>query len=359
MNRRLAIVMAPAVFWGAACIPAPLPTPAEQSVIADLDRSQQPPLYRKLYDYAFLPEVQYDQQKVRLRIWLHYMEFDTYQLGLLDELITFSAGEFAAVEKREREVTTGYEPEVQGVYRQIWDAMERDAPEAELAALAGTLDVDKRRETDLLEIRARSVRTVLDRQGDFLRTLTPAQDTKFADAVFALRHRLDPYANPGDFNSLVGTVYVAGEFGRLTQPTFDPAEDHLNIGGLWSPAPEKLAGPYFQDARRDVVLYMLLLEPALPEASAAAKSARARRGDARVDPALPGEGTPIQPVAPPPGVGAPPAAAGVPAAPTPAPSGQPVPAPPGAPVPASPAPPARGQPVPPQPGVPAPPAPPG
>lgn len=317
------------------CIPDPLPTPAEQVVAADLDRAQTPPLYRKLYDYAFLPEVQYDEQKVRLRIWLHYMEFDTYQLGLLDELITFSAGEFAAVEKREREVAESYEREVQAVYGSIWDAMERDATEAELAALADTLDVNKRRESELLEIRSRSVRTILDRQEDFLRTLTPAQDTKFADAVFALRHRLDPYANAGDFNSLIGTVYVAGDYGRLTQPTFDPAEDHLNIGGLWSPAPEKLAGPYFQDARRDVVLYMLLIEPALPEAIAAAKAARARRGE------------PAPGVAPVPVPGEPPPPGAAPG------EGGVAPVPGSAPLPGVPEPPAPGKPEAPPPGLPA------
>ena len=126
----------------------------------------------------------------------------------------------------------------------------------------------------MLELRSTSVRTILDREQTFLGTLTPKQDTLFADAIFALRHRLDPWANPGDFHELVGTVYVAGQFGTLTQPTYDPGEDHLNIGGLWSPEPEKLAGPYFQDARRDVILYMLLLEPALLDAVAAVKAER-------------------------------------------------------------------------------------
>lgn len=315
---------------GVGCVTAPLPTPAEQAVEADMVRDQAPPLYRKLYDYAFLPAVQHDEQKVRLRIWLHYMEFDTYQLGLLEELVTFSAGEFAAVEKRESEVAKAFEPEVQAVYREIWAAMERDASESELSALADRLDVNKRREAELLDLRARSVRTVLAREEDFLRTLSPQQDTKFADAVFALRHRLDPYANPGDFNSLIGTVYVAGQFGRLTQPTFDPAEDHLNIGGLWSPNPEQLSGPFFQDARRDVVLYMLLLEPALSEALVAAKAARARRGEAAGarsaapipasgEPPPPVVGAPAEPVpgaAPAPGT-PPPPTPGIPEAPTP------------------------------------------
>ena len=68
----------------AACGDDPQPLPSEAG--AAIDRSLEPPLYRKLYDYAFLPEVQREEQRVRLRIWLRHMEFNRYQLGLLQEL---------------------------------------------------------------------------------------------------------------------------------------------------------------------------------------------------------------------------------------------------------------------------------
>jgi hypothetical protein len=319
----------------AGCIDEPLPTPAAAEVQADLDRDALPPLYRKLYDYAFLPAVQADEQRVRLRIWLHYMEFDRYQLGVLSELVAFARREFTAVEEKNRQIVESYEPAVAGVYRRIWEAMERDASEDELATLADTLDPVKRREADLLAVRAASVRAVLDAEEPFLRTLRPEQDTRFADAVFALRHRLDPWANPGDFHALVGTVYVAGDFGTLTQPTYDPAEDHLNIGGLWSEDPQALAGPYFQDARRDVILYMLLLEPTLPEAIEAVRAERARRGEAGTEGVAPAEGVPG---------GAPAAVPGEP----------PEAVAPGLPSPGVPAAPSPGVPEPPTPGVPAP-----
>ncbi len=268
------------------CALPPEPPPSAAAAVADLDRAAEPPLYRKLYDYAFLPEVQEREQRVRLRIFLRHLDFDLYQLGLLEELHALVGRERAGVAARQAEIVAAHEPEVAKVYDALWAGMDAGQTDAELAVVAEQLDAVGRRESELLELRAASVRAVLDHEQTFLGTLTQRQDVLFADAIFALRHRLDPYANPGDFHELVGTVYVAGEFGTLTRPTYDPAEDHLNIGGLWSPEPEKLAGPYFQDARREIILYMLLLEPAFPEALAAVKAERLASGTA-VAPAAP------------------------------------------------------------------------
>lgn len=273
-----------ALLLGACTLP-PEPPPSEAAVAAAVDRAAEPPLYRKLYDYAFLPQVQDREQRVRLRIFLRHLDFDLYQIGLMEELHALVARERAAVTAREAEIVAAYEPQVGAVYDELWAAMEAGRSEAELAAIGDKLDVIDRREAELLELRAASVRAILDRESPLLATFTQKQDVLFADAVFALRHRLDPYANPGDFHELVGTVYVAGEFGTLTRPTYDPEEDHLNIGGLWSPAPEKLTGPYFQEARQEVILYMLLLEPALPEALAAVRAERTAAAAATPTPA--------------------------------------------------------------------------
>lgn len=318
------------LLFACACALPPEPPPSAVAAAADLVRAETPPLYRKLYDYAFLPEVQAVEQRVRLRIWLRYMNFDRYQLGQLEELAGFARREFDAVHARHAEIVGSYEPLVGAVWAELDAAQSAGATEDELAKIAEKLDSVDRRETELLELRSSSVRAILDQEQTFLSTLTPKQDTYFADAIFVLRHRLDPWSNPGDFHELVGTVYVAGEFGTLTRPTYDPEEDHLNIGGLWSPEPEKLAGPYFQDARRDVLLYMLLLEPTLPEAVAAVKAERAKAQP--TEPALPEPGAP----------GAPP------------PAGVPTPAPPGTPPPPGSPPPPEGTPGP---GIPTPPPP--
>jgi hypothetical protein len=295
-----------------ACAPEPMSLPAEAAVEAQHDRGTDPPLYRKLYDYAFLPQTQLAEQRVRIRIWLHYMEFDRYQLGLLQELTARTLREKQEVERRQSEMVQAHEPGVKSAYDDIWAALDRGAPESELATLGTRLDVVSAREAEL-----RSVRTLFEAQKPFLATLTPTQDAKFADAVFLLRHRLDPYANPGDFNALVGPIYVAGEYGTLSKTTFDPNEDHLNIGGLWSDQPVEIAGAHFPDARREVILYMVCLEPALTEAVSAEI---VRKPDAAVPAPVPG-----QAVAP----GVPEVAPGVPVEPAPGVPEEPPPAPPG------------------------------
>ena len=307
----------------------PLPLPTVQAVAAQHDRSLDPPLYRALYDYSFLPETQEREQRVRLLIWLHYMAFNRLQLGMLTELADKVSRERTAVVERQEAIVAKFEPRVVATYDRIWEGLLAGVPADQLDALAVDLEVAHEREQELLALRGQSVRTLVEAQGPFLQTLTPTQEIRFTDATFLLRHRLDPYANPGDFNALVGPVYVAGQFGALSKPTFDPNEDHLNIGGLWTPEPEQLTGPQYPNARREVLLYMVLLEPALPAALAAEVQRRpqvdAPTGAPGAPLAPPAPGAPVPP-APAPGV---PLAPGTPRAPAPV---QPADPPPGVPV---------------------------
>lgn len=327
--------------WIAACSPEPMPLPAQAAAEEKLDRQALPPLYRKLYDYAFLPDVQASEQRVRLLVWLRYMEFNRFQLGLLGEIAARVERERVEVEAAQAALVGQHEPAVKAVYEELWAAMMAGATEEELARIGEGLDAVRLREADLLALRSRSVRTLFELEAPFLQTLTPQQEAKLADATFLLRHRLDPYANPGDFNALIGSLYYAGEFGVLSKSTFDPNEDHLDIGGLWSAPEDDRTQARFPDARREVVLYLVLLEPTLPEALDAATKLRQLSGVAEA--AAPGQ--PVAPVPAPPGApGAPgpgspesPAGAGagvVPVPGTPPPPGIPTPpppAPPGAP----------------------------
>lgn len=281
------------------CAP-PLALPTEAAVAEQHDRSLDPPLYRALYDYAFLPETQAKEQRVRLLIWLHYMKFNRLQLGLLSELSDKVARERTAVQQRQDAIILKYEPQLDATYDAIWNDLAEGAPSAQLDALAPKLAEVHAREQELLTLRAQSVRTLFEAEAPFLQTLTPTQEIQFTDATFLLRHRLDPYADPGDFDALIGPIYRPGQFGALSRTTFDPNEDHLNIGGLWSEAPEKLTGPQFPDARREALLYMVLLEPTLPEAIAAEVANRPQGEPVLGTPAnapRPGAPTP-----PPPGV---------------------------------------------------------
>ena len=91
-----------------------------------------------------------------------------------------------------------------------------------------------------------------------------------ADSVFFLRHRLDPVGNPSDFRALVGSTYDPGQYAVLTRGLGDVPKEPLNIGGLWSDQPTLKDHP-LHDARREVLLYLALMEPGLKEALKAAR----------------------------------------------------------------------------------------
>lgn len=252
-----------------ACATPPAPLPSEEAAAA-VDRDALPPLYRQLYDYAFLPETQAAEQRVRILVWLRHMDFNRYQLGLLQELHARFARERSQLQDAQAQAVAVHEPTVRATYDRLWEGLNAGMSDADLAKMGLGLDAVRGREQDLLALRTRVIRGLLEAEDALLRTLTPHQEALFADATFLLRHRLDPYANPGDFRALVGSVYNVGEFGALTKPTFDPNEDHLDVAGLWSAEGSAVEQARFPDVRREVLLYMVLLEPTLPEAIGAA-----------------------------------------------------------------------------------------
>jgi hypothetical protein len=260
-----------------ACVADPDPLPTEvlvASADARIDRSSEPALYQMLYDYAFLPEVQYAEQRVRLLIWLKRMELTPYQLNSMLDLAEWVTEERSRIEDRQSEILNNFEPRLLPVYNELWRQLssgaELDNADMEDAASALLSErVQHARQDELLALRAEGVNNIINRVITWLQELSPAQEIPLTDSLFLLRHRLDPYANPGDFSSIIGSVFVAGDWGTLTRGVggYTTNRDHLNIGGLWTEAAmESLQGPVFNDARREIVTYMVLLEPSLPEA---------------------------------------------------------------------------------------------
>jgi len=271
---------------GAACIAEPEPLPTEVTISGankQIDRATEPALYQMLYDYAFLPEVQYAEQRVRILLWLKRVGLGDYQLASLRELGEWVRAEHARIETRHREIVTAYEPQLIPVYDTLWEGLtagkELDDPNLEESARALLVEkLQSSREDELFRLRTQGISGILDRCRTWLEGLRQEQEVPFGDSLFFLRHRLDPYANPGDFQSLIGTIFVAGDWGTLSRgsESFQPDRDHLNLGGLWSEtAREELEGPVFNDIRRESVLYMILLEPALSEAVDGARVALA------------------------------------------------------------------------------------
>ncbi len=257
----------------AACGGEPTPLPTEAAV-AELDRSLEPPLYQLLYDAPLLPDLQQDAAKVRLLIWLRHMQLSAEQLQRLAGLRATAIERTARLDAAEAQVTSRYAGEESRVYAELWQAMARgapiDAPEmADLTEQLRELRAGGARERELLTLRLEGIRSILDAEQEFLRSLSPRQEALLADALFFLRHRLDPVANPGDFRALAGSVYEQGQYAILTRGTGDVAGENLNIGALWSEAPG-IQAHELHEARREVILFLALLEPGLEEAVAAA-----------------------------------------------------------------------------------------
>ena len=103
----------------------------------------------------------------------------------------------------------------------------------------------------------------------------PEQESTIVDALYFLRYQLDPIGNPTDFSLLIGNTFEPGQYAILLKGTSELAQQSGNIGGLWSDEPE-LTGRVLHEAKREVVLYLTLLEPSLEEAIRAAIALQAQ-----------------------------------------------------------------------------------
>jgi len=299
-----------------ACKAEPQALPTE-AAISELDRSAEPPLYQLLYDAPLLPSPTAETQRVRLLIWLVHMELSPSQLARLEELRGLAAERLVRIQEAEAQVAARYVADQDEIYGQIWTLLEEGAT-VDDDRLTGATEALRElrgggnRERELLRVRLEGIRGILEAQRDFLRTLSPRQEQLMADALFFLRHALDPVAQPGSFRELIGTTYDPGQYAVLTRGTGEISRDPLDIGGLWSDEP-MLEGHNLHGARREVLLYMTLQQPGLADAIAAAKPlAKARPEDD------------IRGLPPPPG-GPAPAGAPVPDGSAPAPEGSPAP----------------------------------
>jgi len=259
------------------CTPEPRTLPSEKAV-QDLKRNQQPPLYQLLYDIPALPAFGPREQRVRILIWLEHMGLSEGQLTRLDELRGLAKNRRERIQQAEEEANQRWGKEEGQVYEQIWNHLKegKAVDDPDMAAFTHALKEMRtggERERELLKLRLQGIRAVFEAQREFLAALSPQQEALLADAVFFLRNRLDPIGNPGDFRALVGSIYDPGEYAVLTRGSSDWARAPLNIGGLWSDEPQ-LEGGALHEARREVLLYLILLEPSLGEAISAARAIR-------------------------------------------------------------------------------------
>jgi len=262
--------------WGCASEPVELPTAEELAVAEERSRTTDPPLYQLLYDAPVLPEAGPEAAKVRQLVWLRHMELSTGQIDLLTQAHTVASERLERMKERELEVVARWQAHESEVYGEMWTRMASGAPvdAPELNALVDELRELRSgggRERDLVTARLAALQSVLEAEQPFLRTLSPGQEHLMADAVFFLRHRLDPVGSPGDFKALVGNTYEPGQYAVLQRGLDDVTRAPLDIGGLWQDADGR-EGHVFFDARREVLLLLALLEPGFMEAVTAARA---------------------------------------------------------------------------------------
>ena len=266
---------------GCTAVPAELPTEERMRSIEALDSDTTPPLYQYMYDSAFLPEVQAAEQRARILVWIRYADLRDDQLQLMLRLHGRATILRERLEASQLRIIERYEPQLGPIYDEIFvllsEGAELDDPRLdELAETLRETRTQKLRDDELLAIRMQSVRALLDEEQELLRTLNQSQEARFPELIFALRHQLDMAASSGDFRAMVGSLYSVGDPTLLLRGDFEIEREHLDIGGLWAdPDKAELSGPVLHQARRELLLYLLLQEPALPDAVQAALQSNA------------------------------------------------------------------------------------
>ena len=254
--------------FGCSADPTPMPTEELVAKTVELD-----PAYQLIYDTQAMKTPDQNQQRVRILLWLKRMNCNVSQLQKLDDLRKLTLEKVASLEdieaKREQQSQELYTP----LFNQLWDSLRTgtELNDPQIQNIIETFETSKKieQETPSLNVRLETIKSIIDAEDTFLRSLSPEQESTIVDALYFLRYKLDPIGNPKDFSLLIGNTFEPGQYAILLKGTSELAQQSGNIGGLWSDQPE-LTGRVLHEARREVVLYLILLEPALEEAIRAA-----------------------------------------------------------------------------------------
>ena len=262
--------------YSIACNTEPTEMPTE-ALIDQIDDYTVPAGYQLIYDGSNTSKPDPNQQRVRILLWLQRMNFNASQLNQLEELRQSVREREKSLKQLEQDYSKQVVESETPIYNQLWDSLRQGQTldSSEMEPLIEQLNVvrEQNSRANLLEIRLETIKSIIESQGSFLRALSPEQEATIVDALFFLRHLLDPISNPRDFSLLIGNTYEPGQYAILMNGSSQLAKQSSNIGGLWSDEPE-LTGRVLHEAQREVILYLALLEPALEEAIRAAKEGK-------------------------------------------------------------------------------------
>ena len=253
-----------------ACDADPTPMPTEELVTQTTELD---PTYQLLYDTHTMKTPDSNQQRVRILLWLKRMNCNVSQLQKLDDLRKIALEKYTTLQDIEIREAQKAQELYTPFFNELWDSIrtgaELDDTEVQETVQTFQSTIAGQEESPSLDVRLETIKSILDAEEDFLRSLSPEQESTIVDALYFLRYKLDPIGNPKDFSLLIGNTFEPGQYAILLKGTSELAQQSGNIGGLWSDQPE-LTGRVLHEAKREVVLYLVLLEPALEEAIRAA-----------------------------------------------------------------------------------------
>ena len=255
-----------------ACNADPTAMPTEELVTQTTELD---PTYQLLYDTHTMKTPDSNQQRVRILLWLKRMNCNVSQLQKLDDLRKIALEKYTTLQDIESREAQKAQELYTPFFNELWDSI-RTGAELEDTEIQETVQtfqstIAAQEESPSLDVRLETIKSILDAEEDFLRSLSPEQESTIVDALYFLRYKLAPIGNPKDFSLLIGNTFEPGQYAILLKGTSELAQQSGNIGGLWSDQPE-LTGRVLHEAKREVVLYLILLEPALEEAIRAAIS---------------------------------------------------------------------------------------
>ncbi len=223
-------------------------------------------LYQLLYDYQTTEPMATLGQKVRILMWIRYLDLSPAQQELLLNLGRRYQSRREVVEEETARIVGEFEKRLEPVYQRIYEEIIKPVPDQrvldDIAHELQGLIMAHSAEDELHAMRARMVRTILSDEESFLHTLSPEQEEKLVTSLFFLRRQIDPFANPETYRKVIGPTWNAGDFSALLRRN-KPKDDHLNIGGLWNIDMDEENRINYADIRRPIVLFYVLKEPAL------------------------------------------------------------------------------------------------
>lgn len=230
-----------------------------------------PPLYQLLFEEASSTATGQHSAALRMRIWAKYMEFSSLQLETLAVLGNRFQERQQALQKTRQEAQAAYDAALEPLLQSLDEALlARPSDEARLNTLARELhgvQLRFRLEERLQSAQIQATRAVMADAEQLLVTLDPVQEEKLVTSLFFLRGELDPFSNPGTYESLIGPAWNMGDFTAMLRQK-EPRAEPLDIGGLWGIK----TGPddrfQYINIKRAVILVFVLRQPNLAEALA-------------------------------------------------------------------------------------------